>query len=123
MTKQKPTRKPWSEKEIALIVEDYFAMRAKEQRGETYSKAAHRRELLKKLDGRSNASVEFKHQNISAACEAMGIEIVKGYKPRGHFQKSLSGAISKAVSAMPRGSKIVSRRNAGKLCPLSNSTR
>jgi hypothetical protein len=34
--------------------------------GQRYNKSAHRRELLQKLNGRSNGAVELKHQNISA---------------------------------------------------------
>lgn len=55
----------WSDREIDLIVTDYFAMLAADLAGQSYSKIEHNR-ALQRLTGRSKGSVEFKHQNISA---------------------------------------------------------
>ena len=57
----------WSPEENDLIVADYFAMLGEDVHGRPYSKAEHRRALRPQLNGRSDASLEFKHRNISAA--------------------------------------------------------
>ncbi|MFO8000080.1 MAG: DUF3883 domain-containing protein [Marinilabilia sp.] len=80
---------PWSTIEISLIVADYFNMLAKELKGELYSKAEHRRALLPLLANRSEGSVEFKHQNISAVLANMGQPYIKGYLPRFNYQRIL----------------------------------
>jgi hypothetical protein len=62
----------WSKEEVTLIVGDYFAMLQLELRGQKFSKADHRRDLLPRLDNRTAGSVEFKHQNTSAILAKMG---------------------------------------------------
>lgn len=57
--------KPWADDELDAIVADYFAMLAAEQRGEPYVKSHHSAALMRRI-GRTDRSVEFKHQNISA---------------------------------------------------------
>ena len=57
----------WSRDEVAAIVADYLQMLTLELAGQNYSKTVHRRTLQQKLQGRSDASIEFKHGNISAA--------------------------------------------------------
>ena len=84
----------WSSIEINAIVADYFDMLAKELKGERYSKAAHRRALLPMLFNRSDGSVEFKHQNISAVLINMGLPNIKGYLPRFNYQKILEKHVS-----------------------------
>jgi hypothetical protein len=42
------------------------------------------------LTGRSDGSVEFKHQNISSVLVELGLPYVKGYKPRGNYQGLLA---------------------------------
>jgi hypothetical protein len=76
----------WSKQEVETIVEDYLAMLAAELSGVPYNKAAHRRELQKRLAGRSEASIEFKHANISAALVEAGFPYISGYKPRSNYQ-------------------------------------
>ncbi len=73
----------WSEFEVEAVVADYFAMLLKELRGEQYSKTQHSRALMKLLDGRSDGSVEFKHQNISAILIELGYPYIEGYRARG----------------------------------------
>lgn len=60
------TGRDWSEAELRAIIEDYFDMLLLDLWGERYSKQEHRRALLPKLEGRTEGSIEFKHQNISA---------------------------------------------------------
>jgi len=88
----------WSEFEVEAVVTDYFAMLLKELRGEEYSKTAHRQALLKLLDDRSNGSIEFKHQNISAALIELGYPYVEGYKPRWNFQQLLADAVRARIT-------------------------
>lgn len=57
---------PWTDAENDLIVAEYFAMRKQDCAGYPYNKAEHRRALLPLLRDRSEGSIEFKHQNISA---------------------------------------------------------
>ncbi|MFP4003879.1 MAG: DUF3883 domain-containing protein [Alphaproteobacteria bacterium] len=90
----------WSEREIDLIVADYFAMLGDELAGRPYVKAQHNA-ALQKLIGRSHKSVEFKHQNISAVLELLGLPWIEGYKPKRNFQRALIGGIERYLSANP----------------------
>ncbi|MGQ3028033.1 MAG: DUF3883 domain-containing protein [Ferrovibrionaceae bacterium] len=82
----------WSDREIELVVADYFDMLALELRGEPYVKSQ-RNAALRALTGRSRASIEFKHQNISAVLQALVLPWIRGYKPRVNYQHALSAAI------------------------------
>jgi hypothetical protein len=88
----------WSDKEINLIVEDYFSMLHQELAHQTYNKSEHRRQLSKRLNKRTNGSIEFKHQNISAALIAMGLPFISGYKARSNYQTALEKGIADFVS-------------------------
>ena len=83
----------WSNTEVQLIVADYFNMLSAELKGVAYSKAEHRRALLPLLNNRSEGSVEFKHQNISAILIELGQPYIKGYLPRFNYQQILKEAI------------------------------
>lgn len=83
----------WSNIEVQLIIADYFNMLSAELRGENYSKAEHRRALMSLLKNRSEGSVEFKHQNISAVLIELGQPYIKGYLPRYNYQQMLKDAI------------------------------
>ncbi|MFD1193803.1 DUF3883 domain-containing protein [Seohaeicola saemankumensis] len=87
----------WTDQENDLIVADYFEMLLEEVSGRAYNKAAHRRALLPKLENKSNGSVEFKHQNISAVLHRLGLPWLKGYKPRHNFQGSLVEAVERWI--------------------------
>ena len=86
----------WSEKEIRLIVEDYFSMRQMQLKDIPFSKSEHRRALVSKI-GRSEGSIEFKHRNISAILDLLGFEYVSGYLPAKNYQKLLSQVIEEAI--------------------------
>jgi len=79
----------WSNSEVELIVADYFNMLSAELAGKTYSKADHRRNILPLLNNRSEGSIEFKHQNISAVLINLGQPYIKGYLPRFNYQNLL----------------------------------
>ncbi len=94
--------KEWSESENEAIVMDYFDMLRLELAGKKYNKTEHRNALIKRLNGRSESSVEFKHQNISAILIEMGIPCISGYKPRSNYQrKILPEAISDYLKNNP----------------------
>ena len=88
----------WSNIEVELIVADYFNMLSTELRGEAYSKAAHRRALLPLLAHRSEGSIEFKHQNISAVLVNIGQPYIKGYLPRFNYQRVLEEKVIEALA-------------------------
>lgn len=80
----------WSNIEVELIVADYFNMLSKELTGKAYSKSEHRKYLLPLLLNRSEGSIEFKHQNISAVLINLGKPYIKGYLPRYNYQGILN---------------------------------
>lgn len=84
---------PWSYTEVNLIIADYFNMLSAELNGKTYSKAEHRRALIPLLKKRSESSIEFKHQNISAVLIDLGQLYIKGYVPRFNYQQLLKDAV------------------------------
>lgn len=83
----------WSKEEVEAIVDDYLTMLAAELSGVPYNKTAHRRTLQRKLANRSEASIEFKHANISAALLEAGFPYISGYKPRSNYQSLLANAL------------------------------
>jgi len=92
---------PWTDEENDLIVADYFAMQADDILGRPYNKAAHRRALLPLLNDRSEGSVEFKHQNISAVLKGLGEGWIPGYKPAFNYQMSLEDAVARWLNRNP----------------------
>lgn len=85
----------WTKKEVDLIIEDYFNMLHRQLNHEKYNKTSHRKSLLPLLNNRSDGSVEFKHQNISAVLFKMSLPYIKGYKPRFNYQKE---TLEKAIT-------------------------
>jgi hypothetical protein len=83
------TSSDWSITEVELIVADYFLMLQKELTGQDYNKTTHRRNLKLLLNNRSDGSIEFKHQNISAVLIKLGLPFIKGYKSRPNYQQIL----------------------------------
>lgn len=79
----------WTDTEVELIVADYFAMLKDELAGIPINKTFHRRALLPLLNNRSEGSIEFKHQNISAVLNKLGVPWIVGYKPRSQYQHIL----------------------------------
>ncbi len=96
-----PRANNWSESEVEAAVEDYFDMLCQELRGQTYSKAEHRRQLKARLSQRSDSSIEFKHPNISAVLIDMGLPYIDGYQPRANYQRSLVPAVENYLRAHP----------------------
>jgi hypothetical protein len=79
----------WSNIEVELIVADYFSMLIEELTGKPLNKTVHRKKLLPLLKNRTDGSIEFKHQNISAILIRLGQPYIGGYLPRYNYQKVL----------------------------------
>ncbi|WP_306253079.1 DUF3883 domain-containing protein [Parvularcula sp. IMCC14364] len=88
----------WTDQQNDLIVADYFNMRELELTGVSFNKSAYRRNL-KLLIQKSDGAIEFKHQNISAVLFKLGMQWIKGYRPRHNFQTSLIDAIERYLTA------------------------
>lgn len=88
----------WALLEIEAIVADHLKMLSLELAGQAYSKAAHRRALQQKLNGRSDGSVEFKHCNISAVMIDLGFPAIRGYQPRSNYQRLLREVVEAQVN-------------------------
>lgn len=82
----------WTASELDLIVEDYFAMLGEEIRGVSFNKLAHNRALQQRID-RSKGSIEFKHRNITAVLEELGVEGIAGYRAAENYQGAILDAI------------------------------
>jgi hypothetical protein len=84
----------WSRQEIDLLIADYMAMLRDELLGNSYKKSAHRRALHPFLHGRTDGSIERKHQNISAVLIVLGYPYIPGYKPLANYQALLMERIA-----------------------------
>ena len=84
--------------ECEAIVADYFSMLDSECRGQPYVKKAHRDALRKILSKRSDGSIEFKHQNISAVLIRADHVYIKGYKPAWNYQELLADVVLERLS-------------------------
>jgi hypothetical protein len=90
----------WQDDELDLIVADYFAMLASDLSGQLYVKSRHNTALMAQI-GRTQGSVEFKHQNISAVLDELGMPWIPGYKPRSNYQSAILDAIDRLLSKQP----------------------
>lgn len=90
----------WSGAELDAIVADYFAMLRAEQARQPYNKTAHRKALMAEVH-RSDGSIEFKHQNISAVLTQLGLPRINGYKPAWNFQGAIADAIWRFLKEEP----------------------
>lgn len=88
----------WTNIEVDLIVADYFSMLEDELHGKPVNKTLHRNGLKILLNGRSDGSIEFKHQNISAVLIKLGLPFIKGYKPKWNYQQILEDLIINYIS-------------------------
>ena len=92
------TGRPWSPAEVETIVAVYFQMLRMQEMGQTPNKTEHNRRLLEALPARNIASIEYKHRNISAVLNLLGIQSLNGYKPLPNFQRMLVDVVGSAVS-------------------------
>lgn len=99
--KEPQTGNDWSESEVRVVVADYFKMLEAELLGKTYNKSEHRKALIPKLSGRSEGSVEFKHQNVSGVLVELGLPYIEGYKPRSNYQSILATEVEAFLDDRP----------------------
>jgi hypothetical protein len=100
MTEESSERRNWSDEELDLIVSDYFLMLTEEATGIAFNKAEHNRLLRSEIDG-SGPSIEFKHRNISAVLQKLGLPRIRGYLPAMNYQKAIIAAIDRYLSQNP----------------------
>ena len=98
MVDEEKIGRPWKDDELDAIVADYFSMLRAELSQQPYVKSHHSSVLMEQI-GRTHRSVEFKHQNISAVLEEMGLPWIVGYKPKRNYQASIFGAIDRYLSS------------------------
>ena len=101
MLEQSKIGTDWKDDELDAIVSDYFAMLDAEISGQRYVKAEHGRAVMART-GRSHKAVEFKHQNISAVLDELGIPWIRGYKPKSNYQNALFDAIDRYLTRLPK---------------------
>ncbi len=87
----------WSQAEVDATVASYFDMLMLEASEGHYKKTEFNAALRQRLQGRSKASVELKHQNVSAVLNSMGLPFIPGYKPRSNAQLLLRKSVQKFV--------------------------
>jgi hypothetical protein len=90
----------WQDDELDAIVTDYFAMLAADLSGRPYTKSRHSAALMARI-GRTHRSVEFKHQNISAVLDELGMPWIPGYKPKRNYQNAIFDAIDRYLTNHP----------------------
>jgi hypothetical protein len=100
MSEEASERRNWTGEELDLIVADYFSMLSDEVAGIPFNKAAHNRLLRSKIN-RSEGSIEFKHQNISAVLQQLGLPGIRGYLPAANYQKAMISAIDHYLAGNP----------------------
>lgn len=100
---------PWTRAEVDALVSDYLDMFARELAGEPYSKAAHSRELHRRIPARRKQSIEFKHANVSAVLVELGFRYIDGYKPRSNFQAVLRDVVQARLAERPDIVRLMSK--------------
>src|ERR1035438_10479392 len=90
----------WQDDELDAIVADYFAMLEDDLSGRPYIKSRHSAALMAQI-GRTHRSVEFKHQNISAVLDELGLPWIPGYMPKRNYQNAIFDAIDRHLTHHP----------------------
>jgi len=107
----------WQDDELDAIVADYFDMLRADLAAQPYVKLRHSQALMARI-GRTHRSVEFKHQNISAVLENLGLPWIPGYKPKQNYQNAIFGAIERSLTEPPDVVEPVPRPVAAPPTPL-----
>lgn len=100
MADEKKLGKPWQDDELDAIIADYFAMLVADLAGQAYVKSRHSAALMAQI-GRTHRSVEFKHQNISAVLDELGLPWIPGYMPKRNYQNAIFDAIDRYLTQHP----------------------
>jgi hypothetical protein len=97
MADQEKIGKPWTDDELDAIIADYFSMLTADLAGKPYVKSHHSAALMLQI-GRTHRSIEFKHQNISAVLDELGLPWISGYIPKRNYQNSIFDAIDRFLT-------------------------
>jgi hypothetical protein len=100
MADEEKIGKPWRDDELDAIIADYFVMLAADIAGTAYVKSRHSAALMAQI-GRTHRSVEFKHRNISAVLDELGLPWIPGYMPKRNYQNAIFDAIDRYLSLHP----------------------
>ena len=84
--------------------------------GSPYVKSRHSKALMARI-GRTHRSVEFKHQNISAVLDELGMPWIPGYKPKRNYQNAIFDAIDRYLTDHPAILEPAQIRRHRRLCP------
>ncbi|WP_196140841.1 DUF3883 domain-containing protein [Aliikangiella sp. G2MR2-5] len=95
----------WDWFECEAAVKSYFEMLLLELKGEKFVKTHYIRKLAEQLAKRSEKSVEYKYQNISAILIELGMSYISGYKPAFNYQKQLQNTVLAYIAANPESLK------------------
>jgi hypothetical protein len=87
----------WTEWEVEAVVADYLQMLRMQELGQKPNKTEHKRRLMQLLPARNEASIEYKHRNISAVLNLYGAQTLSGYKPLPNFQRLLIDVVGRAL--------------------------
>lgn len=98
----------WDEEELSSVVDSYLWMLGQEQSGKTYNKAEINRELRNgSLSARTEASIEYRMQNISAAMEELCLPRIKGYLPA----KNIGTGIKDKICSLLASKGVITAEN------------
>ena len=90
----------WTREEIVAAVSSYCDMLRKELAGEPFSKKETREQLREgPLKNRSDGSIDYLMQNISAVMQDMGRPIIQGYEPAQNVGENAKSVIAESISA------------------------
>lgn len=117
MADQEKIGKPWRADELDAILADYFEMLACDLAGKPYVKSRHSATLMDRI-GRTHRSIEFKHQNISAVLDELGLPWIPGYIPKRSYQNAIFDAIDRYLTTH---SEILNTVPANPITPASPS--
>jgi hypothetical protein len=82
----------WSASEVSLCVATYLELLARQIAGQHFNKAAVYRRLSAET-GRTEKSIEYKFQNVSAVLDELGFDWITGLAPLRNYQKLLANAV------------------------------
>jgi hypothetical protein len=118
MADDKKVGTPWHDDELDAIIADYFVMLSDDLAGQLYVKSRHCAALMAQI-GRTHRSVEFKHQNISAVLDELGLPWIPGYIPKRNYQNAIFDAIDRYLTHHPAILESVPASPQTAICPTA----
>lgn len=89
------TGQAWSDQEIRIALESYFAMLLLDLSGAAYVKRRFAEKCGRLLPVRSRKSIEYKWCNISAVLEEAQLPWIPGFKPMHNYQERLADMVAR----------------------------